>query len=200
MGEGVLISDLPREGKPDVPTTESFVEFVKAQEGFRPSPYPDGKGADRGFSIGHGRFRKGGTLTEASKFFGAPWSEDRADTALRQDISSHFVKAAKFVSKEHGDDAWNSLAPFAQEALTDFAITPGITKFPKLTEAIVGGDRLRIAKEYKRYSGGEELGRNKAWWAKYGKKLTSGITYRNIEPTSKFVDFLDSIGVYSGDL
>ena len=187
----------------DFPTSESYVEYVKTQEAFRAWPYPDGedkKGNPKGYAIGFGRFRsKYKTREEAVQGFGAPWSEEQGDEAVREDIRKAYKGASTYVSKTHGDDAWNSLSAFEQEALADYEFNPGISEFPKLTRAIVERDRLRIAKEFRRYTAGDELGRNKAWWAKYGKKMT-GIKYRDTRPVDRLISFLDDIGVYTGDL
>lgn len=179
----------------DLPVSEGFIEYLKSQEKFASDPYPDA----HGFSIGFGHFRKAKSAAEAKRLFKAPWDESKANDVLRADVREHYRRAASYVAQTHGDDAWNSLSQFEQEALTDFAFNPGLKKFPKLTKAIIDRDRLRIAKEFRRYSGGEELQRNKAWWAKYGKKIT-GIKYRNTNSVKRLVEFLDDIGVYTGDL
>jgi GH24 family phage-related lysozyme (muramidase) len=181
----------------DLPVSESFVDYLKEQEGWRSSTYTD-RGRLNAKTVGFGHRPLPGEK------FDKPLTLAQGHQILFKDILIHHDKAARYVNQRFGDGSWESLGPLQREALTDYAFNPGIRSFPNLTRAVVEGDRFRLAKEFRRWFGPddqkEELTkRNKAWWAKYGKKLT-GIKYRDTKSVDKLVDFFDSVGVYAGDL
>lgn len=77
-------------------------------------------------------------------------------------LAQRYYDAAKSVyDKKYGEGEWDKLSDWSQSILTDFSYNPGLAKFPKLMDGFHSGDMDTILSEYRRYSNGKELGRNK---------------------------------------
>lgn len=74
---------------------------------------------------------------------------------------TYYDAAKKVYDKKYGDGEWDKLSPESQSFLTDFSYNPGLGKFPKLMEGFHSGNIDMIRQNYKRYSNGKPLGRNK---------------------------------------
>ena len=77
-------------------------------------------------------------------------------------LAQRYYNAAKKVyDGKYGEGEWDKLSDKPQSILVDYSYNPGLAKFPKLMEGFHSGNLDLIRKNYKRYSGGKELGRNK---------------------------------------
>ena len=85
---------------------------------------------------------------------------DQAEQLLTKDINEHIVRAQKHVDRRFGKGTWNKLPLESQLMLTDYEFNVGLRKFPTFTKAVVFNDWDTAKKEYKRYTGKKELGRN----------------------------------------
>lgn len=85
---------------------------------------------------------------------------DQAEQLLTNDINEHILRAQKHVDGRFGKGTWNKLPLESQLMLTDYEFNVGLTKFPTFTKAVVFNDWDTAKKEYKRYTGKKELGRN----------------------------------------
>lgn len=64
--------------------------------------------------------------------------------------------------------AWGNLNEAQKEMLFDFAYNPGLSQFPRLTEAVLKEDWHTIEEEYERFSGNEPLNyRNESFYATF---------------------------------
>lgn len=87
---------------------------------------------------------------------------DEQATQFADTLAQRYYDAAKRVyDRKYGAGEWDKLSDWSQSILTDFSYNPGLGKYPKLMEGFHSGDMDTILSEYKRYSGGQELGRNK---------------------------------------
>ena len=87
---------------------------------------------------------------------------DEQATQFADTLAQRYYDAAKRVyDKKYGEGEWDKLSDWSQSILTDFSYNPGLGKYPKLMEGFHSGDMDTILSEYKRYSNGKELGRNK---------------------------------------
>jgi hypothetical protein len=87
---------------------------------------------------------------------------DEQATQFADTLAQRYYNAAKRVyDRKYGEGEWDKLSDWSQSILTDFSYNPGLGKYPKLMEGFHSGDMDTILSEYKRYSGGQELGRNK---------------------------------------
>ncbi len=154
--EDVLVGTAAKSDKPsgaaELLNTSSqddpFRRYIRQQEGLSLTAYPDPKGQTDNYSIGYGHY--GADVKE-----GMVIDETKAEELLTEDITSHRAKAQRYVDQRFGDDTWNSLDSDQQHMLTDMAYTPGITLFPKFTEAVVEGNwtgnELSADNQYLRY-------------------------------------------------
>ena len=74
---------------------------------------------------------------------------------------TYYNAAKKVYDEKYGAGEWDKLSPESQSFLTDFSYNPGLGKFPKLMEGFHSGNIDMIRQNYKRYSNGKPLGRNK---------------------------------------
>lgn len=85
----------------------------------------------------------------------------QADSLLRARVNKDALKASAVYDKKFGNGEWSKLSNEAQSILTDYQFNPGISSFPKLMKAFYDDDIEEIYKQFKRYTGGKPLGRNK---------------------------------------
>jgi len=87
---------------------------------------------------------------------------DEQATEFADTLAQKYYDAAKRVyDKKYGEGEWDKLSDKSQSILVDYSYNPGLQKFPSLMEGFHSGNMDMIRKNYKRYSGGKELGRNK---------------------------------------
>ena len=89
---------------------------------------------------------------------------DQAEQLLTNDINEHILRAQNHVDRRFGKGTWNKLPLESQLMLTDYEFNVGLRKFPTFTKAVVFNDWDTAKKEYKRYTGKKELGRNVAFF------------------------------------
>lgn len=89
---------------------------------------------------------------------------DQAEQLLTNDINEHILRAQKHVDRRFGKGTWNKLPLESQLMLTDYEFNVGLSIFPTFTKAVVFNDWDTAKKEYKRYTGKKELGRNVAFF------------------------------------
>lgn len=92
------------------------------------------------------------------------------DVLARQHQSS----AMHYVDNKYGLGTWSGLSPEQREVLFDMHYNPGLSMFPKFTDAVVGGRWKEAMRESKRYISGKELvRRNKAMLSRL-KEIAKG--------------------------
>lgn len=88
-------------------------------------------------------------------------TDEQAVGAVDTLVQKYYNDAKKVYDKRFDDGEWDKLSEKSQSILVDYSYNPGLSKFTKLMDAFHSGDKDGILKEYKRYSGGKPLGRNK---------------------------------------
>ena len=88
-------------------------------------------------------------------------TDEQAVSAVDSLVRKHYDAAKKVYDKRYGEGEWDKLSDKSQSILVDYSYNPGLAKFPKLMEGFHSGNMDMIRDNYKRYSGGKELGRNK---------------------------------------
>lgn len=104
-------------------------------------------------------------------------TEDQALKLLRHDLEIAQQRARKELASTYGIGIFEQLSPRAKEMLTDFVFNLGsLRSFPKFTRAVLTDDFPTILREYRRFSGGRELGdRNRQFYNRY---LSDRLTVR----------------------
>jgi lysozyme len=119
----------------------NFVSMVKEAEGFRGEAYQDEAG---NWTVGYGH-------TGADVKAGTTMSESAATAQLGFDLDAARGRAAVQVDKDFGAGTFGNLSQNKQNLLTDVAFNTGsVSSMPKLTSAVVSGDKAGIASEFKR--------------------------------------------------
>ena len=88
-------------------------------------------------------------------------TDEQAVSAVDSLVQKYYDAAKKVYDGRYGAGEWDKLSDKSQSILVDYSYNPGLAKFPKLMEGFHSGNLDLIRKNYKRYSGGKELGRNK---------------------------------------
>ena len=134
-----------------------FVSMVKEAEGFRSEAYQDEAG---NWTVGYGH-------TGADVKQGTTMSQRAATAQLGTDLGAARTRAQVQVDEDFGPGTFGRLGTNEQNLLTDVAFNTGsVSSMPKLTSAVVRGDKTGIATEYERSmttSSGEKkplIGRN----------------------------------------
>ena len=118
-----------------------FVSMVKEAEGFRSEAYQDEGG---NWTVGYGH-----TGDDVKQ--GTTMSQSAATAQLGTDLSNARNRASVRVDKDFGPGTFANLGTNEQNLLTDVAFNTGdVSSMPKLTSAVVAGDKAGIAAEYKR--------------------------------------------------
>ena len=131
--------------------------MVKEAEGFRSEAYQDEAG---NWTVGYGH-------TGADVKQGTTMSQRAATAQLGTDLGAARTRAQVQVDEDFGPGTFGRLGTNEQNLLTDVAFNTGsVSSMPKLTSAVVRGDKTGIATEYERSmttSSGEKkplIGRN----------------------------------------
>ena len=120
----------------------NFVSMVKEAEGFRGEAYQDEGG---NWTVGYGH-------TGADVMQGTTMSESAATAQLGTDLSIAKKTAQMQVDRDFGSGTFGNLSQNKQNLLTDVAFNTGsVTSMPKLTSAVVTGDKATMTTEYKRF-------------------------------------------------
>jgi hypothetical protein len=88
-------------------------------------------------------------------------TDEQAVSAVDTLVQKYYDAAKKVYDGKYGAGEWDKLSNKSQSILVDYSYNPGLSKFPSLMEGFHSGDLDLIKKNYKRYSGGKPLGRNK---------------------------------------
>ena len=88
-------------------------------------------------------------------------TDEQAVSAVDSLVQKYYDAAKRVYDGKYGAGEWDKLSDKSQSILVDYSYNPGLAKFPKLMEGFHSGNLDLIRKNYKRYSGGKELGRNK---------------------------------------
>ena len=88
-------------------------------------------------------------------------TDEQAESAVDSLVQKYYDAAQKVYDERYGAGEWDKLSDKSQSILVDYSYNPGLAKFPKLMEGFHSGNLDLIRKNYKRYSSGKELGRNK---------------------------------------
>lgn len=90
-------------------------------------------------------------------------SDSTAQTLLHQDLEKAKKNVNSYIQRVYKVNL--ILTPKQEQMLIDFAFNlGGLDQFPKFTDAVLRDDVEKMKKEYKRYSDGEELGRNQLFF------------------------------------
>jgi len=138
--------------------SNTLVDFVKDQEGFKAEKYKDG---DKN-AIGYGHnltAEEAKTNTVYGHDVSKPITEEIAQDILLKDLASKRKSLNAAIKKKYKDMSLEDLPLKSQEMLIDFQFNLGdaIGKFPKFTDAIIKGDIKTAKKEYKRYFGKRKI-------------------------------------------
>ena len=138
--------------------SDTLVDFVKNQEGFRAEKYVDG---DKN-AIGYGHNltpKEAKTNTVYGHDVSKPITEEIAQDILLKDLASKRKSLNSAIKKKYKDISLEELPLKSQEMLIDFQFNLGdaIGKFPKFTDAVIKGDIKTAKKEYKRYFGKRKI-------------------------------------------
>lgn len=133
----------------------SFIGYLRQVEGYRQYPYECAGGAR---SIGYGH------NLDANPLHIDAWNglnEQEATLVLIQDVRAAYA----IVLHRYGQ-----LDDRRMEILTEFTFNMGsLRKFPKFEAAVLANDIDAQRREYKRYTHGRELGRNRLFYSRYLK-------------------------------
>ena len=88
-------------------------------------------------------------------------TDAQAIDAVGSLVRRYDESARRKYDKINGEGAYDSLGEKARGIVIDYEYNPGIQKFPSLMKAFHNEDYKGIRDNYKRYSGGKPLGRNK---------------------------------------
>lgn len=88
-------------------------------------------------------------------------TDEQAESAVDTLVQKYYNDAKKVYDNRFGEGEWDKLSDKSQSILVDYSYNPGLAKFPSLMEGFHSGNLDLIKKNYKRYSGGKPLGRNK---------------------------------------
>ena len=92
--------------------------------------------------------------------------------------------------------SWSNLTEAQKEMLFDFAYNPGLSQFPKLTEAVLKEDWQRVEEEYERFSGDEPLAyRNESFYTAFldpNREINSETEHSQENTTHKVEILLNS--------
>ena len=108
-------------------------------------------------------------------------TDQQAIEAVDSLIRTYADSAEKTYNKKFGEGAWDELSEKSKSVLIDYEYNPGLKKFPNLMTGFHEADLDKINSEYKRYSRGKELGRNKT----IKKDLDSLATFYPIKAQKK---------------
>jgi len=88
-------------------------------------------------------------------------TRDQMLDVMERDIETHRGEAKRIYDNKFGKGKWGELDDRRQAMLTDIAYTGVLPKFPKFMGGIYDDDEKIIGKQYKRYTQGKPLARNR---------------------------------------
>lgn len=89
-------------------------------------------------------------------------TDEQAEKALDSLARKYYASAKAVYDGKYGNGEWDKLSDKSQSILVDYSYNPGLAQFPKLMEGFHSGNMDLIRANYKRYSKGKPLGRNKS--------------------------------------
>jgi len=98
-------------------------------------------------------------------------TEEQANELLRKDYAHHKTRAKNAVDGKYGAGTFDKLDPQRRVLLTDYEYNVGLSKFPSFVKGVVSGDKDTMLREYKRYTGGNEMTQRNDWALKIIKEL-----------------------------
>lgn len=110
-----------------------------------------------GFKLNKGKNDPLQNLVESQKYL----TDAQVEKATDSLAFLYLQRARKVYDKKFSKGAFDSLGVKTQSILGDIQYNPGLSKFPKLMEAAHSKNMNAFKRNYKRYSDGKELGRNK---------------------------------------
>lgn len=164
--EGGAVSEEQVENEPNNQVIDEYIQNLMDQEnaakvGFDfykglwfPHKAPEQGG---GFDIGYGHKIKQG------EDFSKGLTDDEVLELLASDLAVKMDSAARKFNQKNYNRSWDTLTPEEQILLTDYEYNVGVSKFPKLMEAIANQDKKTMLEQYKRYSGGNPLTSRNNW-------------------------------------
>lgn len=130
-------------------------------------PHVSPEGGAKTIAYGH-KLKKG-------EDFSKGLSQEEAEALMLKDYTAKKSSTQKHVDKEFGKGTFENLDPRKQILLTDYQYNTGLSRFPKLTKAVVTGDTDTALKEYKRYhSGNKPLVERNKWTEEQIKSFAYG--------------------------
>ena len=110
----------------------------------------------KSFDIGYGHKIKTG------EDYSKGLTEKEILALIKKDFNEHEKLAAHYINKTHGANTWANLNSYQKTLLTDTQYNVGsLGEFPSFSKGVVNNDKETMLKEYKRYTDGKPLGRNK---------------------------------------
>lgn len=88
-------------------------------------------------------------------------TDTQANEAVDILVRTYGDSAERVYNKKFGEGAWDDLSEKSKSILIDYEYNPGLAKFPNLMTGFHDADLEKIKANYKRYSRGRELGRNR---------------------------------------
>lgn len=88
-------------------------------------------------------------------------TDTQANDAIDTLVRSYGDSAERVYNRKFGEGAWDDLSEKSKSILIDYEYNPGLSKFPNLMTGFHDADLEKIKANYKRYSRGRELGRNR---------------------------------------
>jgi hypothetical protein len=79
------------------------------------------------------------------------------EKGVQEMMTGFYDKAKNIYNGQHGNYAWDALAPEKQSLLMDYAYNGVLNQFPKFMQAVHDNDKDSILNEYKRHVGKKEL-------------------------------------------
>jgi GH24 family phage-related lysozyme (muramidase) len=106
-------------------------------------------------------------------------TEEEAVKLLMKDYQEHKTRAENHVDNKYGQGTFSNLSPQQQILLTDYEYNVGLSKFPSFTKGVIDGSKKLMMREYKRYTGGNEMTQRNEWAEKLINKMRrGGILYK----------------------
>lgn len=88
-------------------------------------------------------------------------TDTQANEAIDTLVRAYGDSAERVYNRKFGEGAWDDLSEKSKSILIDYEYNPGLSKFPNLMTGFHDADLEKIKANYKRYSRGRELGRNR---------------------------------------
>ena len=142
-----------------------FMNYLKHVEGIKLSAYDLDDGM---ITIGYGHAE---SKNDSNYKVGDRITLQKAEELLKGDVKEKETLVNNYMSDNFPN---KDLSILQKQMLTDFSFNPGLSEFPKFSESVVNKDWATTKNEYKRYSNGVELGRNKLFYDTFLSKAING--------------------------